>query len=196
MLRPRPFAFLSGVLLLAAASAAASVPAAAPALDGPIPFSGKRNLPNLVLLGARTERAHEKEATHEGRRYWEARREWERLERAEIPAAPILRSVASELYQERLRLRTPDGRPQPLNATLAAAGWKSLGPTTDAGRVRDYAFTRDGAKLYVATANGGIWLLTRQGGPGGDYGNPVNLTDDLPLLTFGAVAVAPSRVKA
>jgi PKD repeat protein len=193
MLRFRPFALLSGVLCLAAASAASSAPTTPPALDGPIPFSGKRNLPNLVLLGARTERAHEKEATHEGRRYWEARREWERLERAEIPAAPILRSVARELYQERLRLRTPDGRPQPLNATLAAAGWKSLGPTTDAGRVRDYAFTRDGAKLYVATANGGIWLLTRQGGPGGDYGNPVNLTDDLPLLTFGAVAVAPSN---
>jgi len=189
----RRFLLVASALLFAADSAMAAGPTAPPVLDGPIPFSGKRNLPNLVLLGAPTERAHEKEATHEGRRYWEARREWERLERAEIPAAPILRSVAQEMYRERLRFRTPDGEPQPLNATLAAAGWKSLGPTTDAGRVRDYAFTRDGSKLYVATANGGIWLLTRQGGPGADYANPVNLTDDLPLLTFGAVAVAPSN---
>lgn len=179
--------------LFAASSAAASVPASPPVLDGPLPHAGKRNVPNLALLGAPVEKAGEKEATHEGARYWEARRAWEQLERAEIPAAPILRSVAQELYRERLRYRTPDGGPQPLNATLAAAGWKSLGPTTDAGRVRDYAFTRDGAKLYVATANGGVWLLTRQGGPGADYGSPVNLTDDLPLLTFGAVAVAPSN---
>ncbi|MBK6406212.1 MAG: hypothetical protein IPF66_14945 [Holophagales bacterium] len=165
----------------------------APVLDGAISFSGRRNIPNLSLLGARKERADEEEATHEGRGYWKARREWEMQESAELPAAPILRSVSEAIYRERLRYRSQDGGPQPLNATLAAAGWKSLGPTTDAGRVRDYAFTRDGSKLYAATANGGIWLLTRQGGAGSDYGNPVNLTDDLPLLTFGAVAVAPSN---
>ncbi len=179
--------------LLLALSAPAQAPASAPVLDGPISHSGPRNIPNLVLLGAPVENARKKEATYEGKGYWAARREWEQLERAELPAAPILRSVAAEVYRERLRLRTRDGRPQALNATLAAAGWKSLGPTTDAGRVRDYSFTRDGSKLYVATSNGGIWLLTRQGGPGADYANPVNLTDDLPLLTFGAVAVAPSN---
>ena len=193
MKRLRPLSPLLLATLLLAVRPAASVPPAPPVLDGPIPFAGERTLPNLALLGAPVERARDKEATHEGKRYWEARREWEQLERAEIPAAPILRSAAREIYEERLRLRTQDGGPQPLNATLAAVGWKSLGPTTDAGRVRDYAFTRDGSKLYVATANGGIWLLTRQGGAGSDYGSPVNLTDDLPLLTFGAVAVAPSN---
>ena len=189
---------LSVVLLLAvglilASRAPAAAPSSPPVLDGPIAHSGPRNVPNLLLVGAPIGKAQKKEATHEGRTYWEARREWEQQERAELPAAPILRSVAAEIYRERLRLRTQDGGPQPLNATLAAVGWKSLGPTTDAGRVRDYSFTADGSKLYAATANGGIWLLTRQGGPGADYGNPVNLTDDLPLLTFGAVAVAPSN---
>lgn len=184
------------VLVLATTLAAfpgrAQVPST-PVLGGPIPHAGPRTIPNLAILGAPKERANESEATHEGKKYWEARREWRELERVELPAAPILRSVAEEVYRERLRNRAQDGRPQPLNATLAAAGWKSLGPSTDAGRVRDYAFTRDGSKLYVATANGGIWLLTRQGGAGADYGNPVNLTDDLPLLTFGTVAVAPSN---
>lgn len=191
-MRLSPARFLVLTAMFAAIPGRAQTPST-PVLGGPIPYTGPRTIPNLAILGAPKERANESEATHEGKKYWEARRDWEKLERAELPAAPILRSVAEEVYRERLRYRTQDGRPQPLNATLAAAGWKSLGPTTDAGRVRDYAFTRDGSKLYVATANGGIWLLTRQGGAGADYGNPVNLTDDLPLLTFGTVAVAPSN---
>jgi len=64
---------------------------------------------------------------------------------------------------------------------------------TDAGRVRDLRVHTRRQQAYVATANGGIWRLTRQGGVGADYGSPENLTDDLPLLTFGAVAVAPSN---
>ena len=126
--------------MLAAIPGRAQVPST-PVLGGPIPHAGPRTIPNLAILGAPKQRANESEATHEGKEYWEARREWEKLERAELPAAPILRSVAEQVYRERLRYRTQDGRPQPLNATLAAAGWKSLGPTTDAGRVRDYAFT-------------------------------------------------------
>ena len=89
--------------LLLALSAPAQAPASAPVLDGPISHSGPRNIPNLVLLGAPVENARKKEATYEGKGYWAARREWEQLERAELPAAPILRSVAAEVYRERRR---------------------------------------------------------------------------------------------
>jgi PKD repeat protein len=149
-------------------------------------------LPDLAVVGAVDGRGTSDESSWEGERYWSARREWEELERAEVPSATILRSVSAEVYRGRLARKRDGGEQGLAGMSLASAGWKSLGPTNGAGRVRDYAFSPDGSKLYAATANGGIWLLTRSGGPGGDFGNPVNLTDDLPLLTFGAVAVAPS----
>ncbi|MCK6681676.1 MAG: hypothetical protein L6R30_04560 [Thermoanaerobaculia bacterium] len=149
---------------------------------------------NLALEAAPRSNAGASEATHEGRQYWKARLEYERKagEKGPRPSATgesspdFLRKVSEAVYRERTRHREENGAPGP----LADVRWTTLGPSTDAGRVRDYAFTPDGSKLYVATANGGIWMLTRQGD---DYGSPKNLTDNLALLTFGAVAVAPSN---
>lgn len=158
------------------------------ALGPPIPYSGPRLHQNLALRAAPTMGAERHEALHEGRAYWNAKRAWHDALAEELPPPDMLRAISEAVYRERLAKRdlSRDG-------VAAAVGWRSLGPTTDAGRVRDYEFTPDGSRLYVATANGGIWRLTRQGGPGSDYGSPVPLTDDLPLLTFGAVAVAPSN---
>jgi PKD repeat protein len=183
------------LFLLIAAFAAGPVDAEGglavnPQLSGSLGAPGRREIPNLALRAAPTTGAEKSQATHEGRDYWaarrakdEARRAWEERHADEVPPPDMLRAVSEAFYREKQR--------SPREA-MAVAGWRSLGPTTDAGRVRDYEFTPDGSQLYVATANGGIWRLTRQGGAGADYGSPANLTDRLPLLTFGAVAVAPS----
>ena len=194
------FLFLVGIALLAPPAAGDGL-TVNPRLTEGLGPAGRRDIPNLSLRAAPTTGAEKSEATHEGPAYWkafrernEARREWEALHADDIPPPDMLRAVSESVYRERLRVRR-ERRATAGSSSLAqaAAGWRSLGPTTDAGRVRDYEFTPDGSKLYVATANGGIWRLTRQGGPGSDYGSPENLTDDLPLLTFGAVAVAPSN---
>jgi PKD repeat protein len=180
-----------GAALFAASTGAADGPAIDPRLTGPLGPAGRREIPNLVLRAAPTTGAERNEATHEGRSYWaafrdrdDARRKWEARHADEVPPPDMLRAVAESVYRERQKAH---------REAMATAGWRSLGPVSDAGRVRDYAFTPDGSRLYVATANGGIWRLTRQGGPGADYGSPENLTDGIPLLTFGAVAVAPSN---
>jgi PKD repeat protein len=190
----------TGSLLLSVGTAEAAVKAVNRELGPPVPGPAVRLRRNLALEAAPRSNAMKSEATYEGTAYWKAKLKSEeaRGRKQANSAAPkaadesspdFLRKVSESLYRERLKYRKQDGKPQPLNSTLAAAGWRSLGPTTDAGRIRDYEFTPDGSKLYAATANGGIWMLTRQGD---DYGSPVCLTDDLPLLTFGTVAVAPS----
>jgi hypothetical protein len=179
-------ALVNGLIALLAPPAFAAEPPIAPRLGPPFTVSGPQEIPNIALRFAPKTREDESEATHEGPEYWAARKEAEERRAFEMPPPEMRRAIAAQVYAQRSeerQSRTP----------LASAGWRSLGPTQDAGRVSDYAFTADGSRIYVATSNGGLWRLTRQGGPGSDYGSPQSLTDDLPLLTFGAVAVAPSN---
>jgi hypothetical protein len=70
----------------------------------------------------------------------------------------------------------------------SAATWFSLGPTNYAGRVLDIEFhPGDTNIVYVGSASGGLWRSTDQGGTWAP------LTDDLPSLAIGAVAVLPSN---
>lgn len=194
MKRPAARPLLLGLLLYWPIASSAAVLTVQRELGPPLPGPAVRMNRNLALEAAPRSNAGASEATHEGRQYWKARLEYERKagEKGPRPSATgesspdFLRKVSEAVYRERTRHRGENGAPGP----LADVRWTTLGPSTDAGRVRDYAFTPDGSKLYVATANGGIWMLTRQGD---DYGSPKNLTDNLALLTFGAVAVAPSN---
>src|SRR5258706_940324 len=175
----------AALLLVAARPLLGGGPAPDPVMGGPIPYTGCRNVPNLALAAAAKTGGSKREG--EGEEYWRALREHAALQRVDAPPPELNRAIAKAFHEKRLEGRERGPHP------LVSAGWRSLGPTNNAGRVVQYKFTPDGAKLYVATSNGGIWLLTRQGGPGGDYVNPRSLTDDLPLLSFGAIGISPSN---
>ncbi|MGE5717234.1 MAG: WD40/YVTN/BNR-like repeat-containing protein, partial [Acidobacteriota bacterium] len=179
-------ALANGLVAVLAPRASAVEPPIVPLLGAPFTVSGPQVIPNLALRLAPKTREDESEATHERAQFRAARNEAEARRAFEMPPPEMQRAIAEHVYAQRLVERQS-------RSPLATVGWRSLGPTQDAGRVSDYAFTSDGSRMYVATSNGGLWRLTRQGGPGSDYGNPQSLTDDLPLLTFGAVAVAPSN---
>ena len=177
-------------VIVLALSASALTPAlearATPPDPVPVAYEGPRTIPNPSLLLAPRTNAKEDEALWESPSYWNARKEWEARRVSPFEPPQVLRSISEAVYQERLRSR------KALGPMATGPEWRSLGPTNAGGRVRSFSFTKDGKSLYVATANGGIWRLTRKDGAVPDWGDPVNLTDDLPLLTFGAVAVAPS----
>jgi hypothetical protein len=86
-----------------------------------------------------------------------------------------LRDARAE-YEARRRLRSHASEP-----------WTSIGPDNYGGRVNALAAhpTKIGT-LYAAAAGGGVWL-TEDGG-----GSWRPLTDDIPNLTVGAMALAPS----
>jgi photosystem II stability/assembly factor-like uncharacterized protein len=73
------------------------------------------------------------------------------------------------------------------NPPLPPFEWHDLGPTNLAGRILDLEFDpHETNTLYAATAGGGLWRST----DGGLNWSP--LTDELPTLAIGAVAVLPS----
>jgi hypothetical protein len=81
----------------------------------------------------------------------------------------------------------------PASAADAGWHWVSVGPSVitgpygeASGRVSSLAISPQGV-LYAATANGGIWRRTATGWE--------PLTDALPNLAFGVVAIAPSDPK-
>ncbi len=64
---------------------------------------------------------------------------------------------------------------------------REIGPAVTGGRVHDIeAVPTNPSTLYVAAASGGLWRSTNQGHTW------TNLTDHLPVSTFGDVALAPS----
>lgn len=64
---------------------------------------------------------------------------------------------------------------------------RSIGPAVTGGRIHDIETAPGNAStLFVASASGGVWRSTTQGHTW------TNLTDQLPVSTFGDVAVAPS----
>ena len=65
---------------------------------------------------------------------------------------------------------------------------REIGPAVTGGRVHDIEAVPDNpSTLYVASASGGLWRSTTQGHTW------TNLTDHLPVSTFGDVALAPSN---
>jgi hypothetical protein len=75
-----------------------------------------------------------------------------------------------------------------LRAAQPRASWFSLGPANLAGRMLDLEFDPSNPNiLYGAAASGGLWKSF----DGGHTWTP--LTDDLPTLGVGAVAVLPSN---
>ena len=93
----------------------------------------------------------------------------------ELPE-PGARILASQVRQERLEA-----------ASLRAGNsWFNLGPTNFAGRLLAVAFDPTNAsRVYVGAASGGVWKSF----DGGATWNP--LTDDLPVISVGGLAVSP-----
>jgi hypothetical protein len=73
------------------------------------------------------------------------------------------------------------------SAQLEAFEARPIGPAVTGGRVTDLAGIPDRPSvLYVATASGGLWKTTNRGH------SWTPLFDDMPVSTFGDVALAPS----
>jgi photosystem II stability/assembly factor-like uncharacterized protein len=73
------------------------------------------------------------------------------------------------------------------SADLEAFEARSIGPAVTGGRIHDVeARSDDPSTLYIASASGGLWRSTNRGH------SWTPLTDDLPVSTFGDVALAPS----
>ncbi len=71
-------------------------------------------------------------------------------------------------------------------ALQASQGWVSIGPNV-AGKINEIVFhPHDSNILYVGADGGGVWRTT----DGGDGWTP--LTDSLPTLEVGSLAIAPS----
>lgn len=70
----------------------------------------------------------------------------------------------------------------------AAFAPRPIGPAVTGGRVHDVeALPDDPSTLYIATASGGLWKSTNRGHTWTD------LWADMPVSTFGDVAIAPSN---
>ncbi len=70
---------------------------------------------------------------------------------------------------------------------LRAFAPREIGPAVTGGRIHDVAADPSNpSTLYVASASGGIWKSTTRGQTW------TNLTDHLPVSTFGDIALAPS----
>jgi photosystem II stability/assembly factor-like uncharacterized protein len=80
------------------------------------------------------------------------------------------------------------GETEELLRRLPSPVWRSLGPANGGGRISKLAIhpTRQGL-IYAAADGGGLWK-TNDGGV-----TWASLTDDLPDLSLGAVALAPSN---
>jgi photosystem II stability/assembly factor-like uncharacterized protein len=86
-----------------------------------------------------------------------------------------------------------------LKGTASLPAWKAIGghqgPATGAlssGRSRDVAFG-PGNVVYLATAGGGLWKTEDISGGGTNSPTWIPLTDRLPTLSLGSVAVDPSN---
>jgi photosystem II stability/assembly factor-like uncharacterized protein len=72
-------------------------------------------------------------------------------------------------------------------ADLEAFQPRSIGPAVTGGRIHDVeAHPDEPSTIYIATASGGLWRSSNRGH------SWTPLTDDLPVSTFGDVALAPS----
>jgi len=88
--------------------------------------------------------------------------------------------------QEYERHKSEEARPQ-LAPADAAPAWTTLGPTNGAGRLTAIAFPRDDLQtIYVGAETGGVWKSTDSGA------SWLQLTDSIPSLEVGSLAVAPS----
>ncbi len=79
--------------------------------------------------------------------------------------------------------------PAPIStADLEAFQPRSIGPAVTGGRIHDLeALPDDPSTLFAATASGGLWKTTNRGHTW------VNVFDDMPVSTFGDVAISPSN---
>jgi photosystem II stability/assembly factor-like uncharacterized protein len=79
---------------------------------------------------------------------------------------------------------------QRLGPADAAAAWVSLGPTNGAGRINAIAFSQDDLQtIYAGSETGGVWKSTDSGVTW------TPLTDSIPSMEVGSIAVAPSSPK-
>ncbi len=74
------------------------------------------------------------------------------------------------------------------SAQLKELNFRSIGPAVTGGRIHDVeALPEDPSTIYVASASGGIWKSTNKG----TTWKPI--FDDMPVSTFGDLAIAPSN---
>lgn len=105
------------------------------------------------------------------------RMEWFYAQRA-FPSGNIPASARMNAWQEKQRASR-----QTLDET-----WTSLGPTSLAGRALSIAWHPTNTNvIYVGSASGGLWKSTNGGT------NWLPLTDNLPSLAVGAIALDPAN---
>jgi photosystem II stability/assembly factor-like uncharacterized protein len=106
------------------------------------------------------------------------------------PTGPRLSLSRSLTLPLSLTLLLPSilaGQQAMTTADMAAFHPREIGPAVTGGRVHDIEAVPDNpSTIYVAAASGGLWRSTTQGHTW------TNLTDHLPVSTFGDVALAPS----
>jgi len=99
-------------------------------------------------------------------------------------SGPAARLERARREYERRRGQQRDLAPK----DAAADRWVSLGPTNGAGRMTSLApHPTVLGTLYAGAAGGGVWKSVDDGG------SWIPLTDDLPDLAVGAIALAPSE---
>jgi photosystem II stability/assembly factor-like uncharacterized protein len=109
------------------------------------------------------------------------------LERARLYALRHGEAGRIDAEERRARLAAEVARRERSPLAITGPSWISLGPTTGAGRAKSIApHPTLAGTVYVGTADGGIWKTA----DGGATWTP--LTEGLPDLSYGAVAVAPS----
>jgi photosystem II stability/assembly factor-like uncharacterized protein len=93
-----------------------------------------------------------------------------------------------EMAREEYERRSLATRRQRVRASVAEPTWRALGPTNGAGQMTSIApHPTVSGTLYAGANNGGVWKTTDAGSTW------VPLTDSIPSLEVGAVAVAPSN---
>src|SRR5436305_14709992 len=112
-------------------------------------------------------------------------RQWKLWQAQHGEANPQQRLALARREYER---RRQEARRQALRANDAEPTWTSLGPTNGAGRMTAIAThpNIDGS-VYAGADNGGVWKTTDAGS------SWVSLSDSLPSLEVGALAVASSN---
>lgn len=160
-------------------------------------FQAKKGFPPPPPFGAKGAAAEssQKEAAEEGDEKAEAEREsaddarkYFFLRRTGSPEGrlPVERYEQAREQISLMKIRESGFSPR-LQGPSFGQGWTSLGPGNIGGRVRGMIIhPTNPSIIYVASATGGVWKTT----DGGQNWNP--LTDLLPVLNFGAIAMDPA----
>src|SRR5947209_14408671 len=110
-----------------------------------------------------------------------ARRRSEELKSRSLSDSESRLTTAREVYEMRRTLA------RTIVDAAAPEAWQSLGPIDGAGRVNAIAVDPiDSRTIYAGAAGGGVWKSS----DGGATWSAI--TDDIPDLAVGALAVAPS----